>query len=106
MANIKELIEHVAKKHWEYGQGGVWDRPDNAPDAPFPAYADDTNKNQFRAYATRLLEDAPILADVMRDEALRSLLSYCETKAESEPEDWQIYADIAEKLKGILDGEA
>jgi len=48
-------IERVAATHWEYGQGGKWDRPADAPLAPFPAYASDQDKAQYRAYARRLL---------------------------------------------------
>lgn len=48
-------VERIAKTHYEYGQGGVWDRPADAPDAPFPAYADEHDKSQYRDYARRLL---------------------------------------------------
>lgn len=48
-------VEQVAKTHYEYGQGGKWDRPADAPDAPFPAYADEHDKSQYRDYARRLL---------------------------------------------------
>lgn len=112
MANIRDLIEHIAKKHWEYGRGGLWECPENAPYFPFPAYAGAYEKHEFRAYATRLLEDAPILDTAMQDDQLRELLSYCRTEAqnlaaEHQPEDrgsWA-YADVADKLSAILDGE-
>lgn len=50
------LIEHIARRHWEHGQGGQWDRPADAPDGPFPAYATDQEKGQYRAYARQLVE--------------------------------------------------
>lgn len=48
-------VERVAKTHYEYGQGGKWDRPADAPLAPFPAYADEHDKSLYRDYARRLL---------------------------------------------------
>lgn len=108
MANIKDLIEHIARKHWEHGQGGVWDRPADAPDAPFPAYATEDQKNQFRAYASRLLEDAPILATLMQEDALRKLQAQCR---EAAAEDYTagrlraVYTDVADRLSAILDGD-
>jgi len=49
---------------------------------------------------------AQLERDIAQDEALRGLLSYCETRVEEESEESVLaYADVANKLKGILDGE-
>lgn len=115
MADLKALIEHIARKHWEHGQGGQWEVPEgvNPADHPFPAYADDQIRNNYRAYATRLLEDAPILATVMQDEALRELLSHCRVMEASEQtrplgsgHAELAYRDVADRLARLLDGES
>lgn len=51
---------------------------------------------------------AQLERDIAQDEALRGLLSYCEAEAglaHVQEQSALAYADVADKLKGILDGE-
>jgi hypothetical protein len=135
MGNIKDLIEHIARRQWELG-GGIWNRPADPSDVVRVArYATDGEKNQLRAYATRLLEGAPILPAMViendtrpcpicgthcsgcledlaaKQEGLRALLSYCRTQADGPTIDgiWghnEVYDEIAKKLAPLLDGES
>lgn len=56
MSGLREaLVEHLARRYWEHGMGAQWDRPTDAPEAPFPAYAGDQEKAECRAYVGELL---------------------------------------------------
>jgi hypothetical protein len=98
MANIKPMIEHIAR-------GLV--SPVDWDDLPGPT------KAVALAKATHLLADAPILYDALRDDELRKLLSYLESKnprdedGDSEPGHYEgpAYGDVAKRLRAILDGE-
>lgn len=119
MADLKALIEHIARRHWEYGQGGQWEIPEgvNPADQPFPAYASESDKNQYRAYATQLLSGSAVLSDVIRDEQLHGLLSHCWSEANivaiSDNEHHAsvvngsalAYGDVARRLSEILGEE-
>jgi hypothetical protein len=113
MANLKELVEHIARRHWEHGQGGQWEVPAgvNPADSPFPAYADEQQKAQYRAYAVQLLSGAPLLTTVVQEDALRDLLSYCEAQSTANErgdllnEETVGYRDVANRLRKILNKE-
>lgn len=97
MANIKSLLDHIAHAHAALVLDGLpWD------ETP-PAY-----QSSSIFVATKLLADAPVLYDALRDDALRELLSYCRTRSEevSGPGQGDDYGDIAAKLAKILDGES
>lgn len=95
MANLRPMIDHIARGlvaplDWEQLSG------------PTKAVA--------LAKATHLLADAPILYDALQNDKLRELLSYCEERMEYKGRDNEIgadtaYGDVADKLRGILDGE-
>lgn len=107
MADAKALIEHIARRHWEYGQGGQWEIPEgvNPADQPFPAYADDQQKNQYRAYAAQLLAGSPILQQM---EELDQLLAWTQDLAtdplHSMTETSSLAEEFSSRLKKILGG--
>lgn len=63
--------------------------------------------NRAKARRAAGFAAAQLERDIAQDEALRGLLSYCETQLEFVESDQGAlaYADVADKLKGILDGE-
>jgi hypothetical protein len=102
MANIKPMIEHIARG---LASPMDWD----ALSGPTKASA--------LAAATSLLADAPVLYDALRDDNLRELLTYFESKNPRDEDgcselgyyesqfEGPAYGDAAKRLRAILDGE-
>jgi hypothetical protein len=102
MANIKPMIEHIAR-------GLV--SPVDWDDLSGPT------KAVALAKATHLLADAPVLYDALRDDKLRELAAYFESRAPRDEDgcftsgyyesmyESPAYSNAAKRLRAILDGE-
>lgn len=93
MANLKALVDHVAKEYLNFvAPGTEWEaRP-----------AD--QKTHALIMATNVLSGAPILYDALRDDKLASLLIELDDEARDTGPAGAVAESVANRLRAILEG--